>query len=248
MTLEESKDYLKQQKELYDLHLAIPEKEILDGLHPVISEKSVSVAKILGFVGGEPTQENYINPPFVIKKDSLPGYILDKDLTVDAINNGGPFLHFFEVAVDPKIWPEVGEPRMRGAKGVIVHIVCLDSGDTAASSIFSLFDSRFHDRYAGQNIFKVPEGPGDKCLMGVGIMGIDYRLTSHPWAREHLGNLTIGDGGIYFVRGNVAIYLQSSIDSFGCLDLAKKLDAFLLEEAKRQAEESVKKSENPKSE
>ena len=236
MTLEESEDYLKQQKKLHDLRFGTP-------------GQCVFATRILGLVGSGPTQEVFINPPFVIKKDSFPGYILDKDLTVEITDGSAPYL-YFEIAADTEIWPEVGMPAS-GSKGIRVYIMCRDSGDVAASSLFGLLEPRFHNRYAGQNMFKCPEGPGDKCLLGAGTKnGVQYvvRLPPTPWSSEHLGSLAIGDGGIFFVRGNIAVNLQSSYDNFGCMDLARKLDAFLLGEAKRQAEENMKESETMESE
>lgn len=232
LTAEETEVYIQQQKELFDITSRV--------------KKPGFATRTIGFVGRDPDQKDiHINPPFLIKKDSLPGYILDQDLTVDVMAGQAPF-SCFEAAVDPEIWPGVDEPRNRGYKGIMVYIMCRDSGDVAASSLFGLFESRY--KYPAEKIFRIPEGPGDKCLVGVGRKGdlqmVDRLPPSH-WLKGDFTDLCTGDHGMYFVRGNVAVRLQSSIDNFGCMDLAEKLDALFLEEAKRQFEDN---SENPESE
>jgi hypothetical protein len=45
-------------------------------------------------------------------------------------------------------------------------------------------------------------------------------------------SLSLSDCRVAFIRGNVAVYLSSYYENFGCMDLACRLDALILEQMK----------------
>jgi hypothetical protein len=250
LTHEESLEYLKQQKELSDLH------------NRIIGKCSFP-SRILGMIDDNPKHRIFINPPFTIKSDAIPGYVIEypgtsqkHDVKVDKFYEGQHSLQFFDFVmyINSKQWQEemdTSSSSVKKERGQInVSICCQDSGDIAyfnllaRESFMNTLSSRvppYH--YPGVSLFKIEEGqevPGDKCLVPVHSL----RMLSPPWGNENIGYLFMGDVTMYFIRGNVAVKLSSNYKNLGCMDLARKLDTFLLEETKRQAEGNTKVLKN----
>jgi len=71
------------------------------------------------------------------------------------------------------------------------------------------------------SLYRIDHGPGDTCL--VGTVG------------DRFGGVNrLSDDRVVFVRGNVAVYLESGYKDFGCMDLAYRFDEFLVEQIKKQ--------------
>ncbi len=82
------------------------------------------------------------------------------------------------------------------------------------------------------SLYKIDKGPGDFCL-------VDVTGPAPKFFRPHTGvdlnaMHALSDSRVVFVRGNVAVYLTSSYENFGCMDLACRIDAWLVEQMKRQ--------------
>ncbi|MDO4571717.1 MAG: hypothetical protein Q4D38_15155, partial [Planctomycetia bacterium] len=225
LSQEESEEYIFQQEMLERLHRA--------------HEKRGFPARILGFIDDESTKSHFLTPPFMIKKDALQGYFLDRDIVIKMTDQRRLPMYYtqntFEIFIDQKQWPVTIQPPSSG-KGITVNIVCADSGDMAASILLTPPLSSLFDAYPGRGLFRLKDGPGNKCLIGVGTK---ERLQYPTWDRKNIGYLASKDRIMYFVRGNVAVELISSYENLGCMDLARKLDAFLvelMENAKRTAD------------
>ena len=232
MTFEESGEYVRQQKELFDLHRGLP-------------RKCAFPVRILRFVDGKTNSQLYINPPFVIDKNALQGYTLEKNIRIDQYDEkrnpyerGRPFIEF-------KAYYALEEQLKNSNNYIEVCIVCTASMDASASFLFELWEtpsiwkpSSKPPGVTGLGYWRFQEGPGDKCLISVSP---EEKFVFQPWHEEFSGTLLLRDTVMYFVRGNIAVRLQSSIDNFGCMDLAQKLDALLLEEAQKQIEENMEK-------
>jgi hypothetical protein len=262
MTLEESEEYLKQQKHLHDFAMptrrALPEmigsigdeQKFIENLD--LSKKHLFPAKTLGMIGDD-QQHQMINPPFVIKKDVLAGYILEKNIRIINLRqkiSPPPRMFTADITLPITVFrlkkkiENVTKNTDTGSLNEFFEIwmLCGDTGNVAISNLFEIAEKySYIPHYPGQNLYKLSDGPGDKCLVCVGIK---EKLPYTPWDDANIGYLFLSDGCIYFVRGNIAVMLRSSYNNFGCMDLAKKLDAFLLEEAKRQAEGNTKVLKN----
>ena len=98
-------------------------------------------------------------------------------------------------------------------------------------------------------LYKIEKGPGDVCLVRQlkGMTSWNYKIEKGPSdvcfvpldkgmasrniviAKESFKPV-IDDNHMVFIRGNIAIHMLSYYKDFGCMDLACRLDAFLLEQ------------------
>jgi hypothetical protein len=86
-------------------------------------------------------------------------------------------------------------------------------------------------------LYKIDKGPGDACLVQV-EGGNAFSIV-----RNNRLNFTLNDRRVAFVRYNVTVYLTSSYKNFGCMDLACRLDALIVEQMKKQQEQEKNKRE-----
>jgi len=147
-------------------------------------------------------------------------------------------------AIDPGQWSEkldyplvVNEQNEIGSGGIHVHVECFRSYEEARIRLIGMITAGNMQPAYYLTLYKIEKGPGDVCLVHL----YNSLLTS-PLIRP-TGPPTLSDNRVAFIRGNVAVYMQSSYKDFGCMDLACRLDAFLVEQMKKQQEK-----ENPKSE
>jgi hypothetical protein len=207
MTFDESQKFIEQQKNLKENYY---------------TGKIGFPSRILGIISEKQQEKIFINPPFIIRKDSLSGYILGNDIEISLRGKmGRPFIDF-EIPVDKHVFPNADSlPNI--PRGFLVNVVCVDSGDIAITNILMLW--KVSELPVGWGLYKIQCRLGDHCLIQV-----KKQLSK----LEDEYNYYLDDRIIIFVRGNIAVKLQSTYKNFGCMDLAQKIDTLLLEEAERQ--------------
>ncbi|MDR3199713.1 MAG: hypothetical protein LBU34_17750 [Planctomycetaceae bacterium] len=78
------------------------------------------------------------------------------------------------------------------------------------------------------SLYKFDKGPGDICFVSANSKGLNDRR-------------------VVFIRGNIGISLSSYYKNFGCMDLACRLDALIVEQMKKQQkQEKIKEKEDIK--
>ena len=180
-----------------------------------------------------------ISSGFVIEIDDIPCYQLAVPMTVTFSETKSSFSGA-SIHVNLQQWQESFDltPATASSDGrIVVRIVCANTFDTAKGELVRMFVSGSRDIHWYLSMYKVEKGPGDACLVHVdnGLLTALFGRSAEP--------PTLNDNRVAFIRGNVAVYLVSYYKDFGCMDLAMKLDAFLLKEAKRQSRENVKPPE-----
>jgi hypothetical protein len=90
------------------------------------------------------------------------------------------------------------------------------------------------------SLYKIEKGPGDVCLVHVNNGSFLAELVSpNP-------SLSLSDCRVAFIRGNVAVYLSSYYKNFGCMDLACRLDALILEQIRKANKDKTEHEETKK--
>jgi hypothetical protein len=207
MIFEESKEFITQQNEIGDIHWR---------------GKMGFPSRILGVVDDKHLEKTVlIVPSFVIKHNSLWGYDLKNDIIISQTKV--PFI-CFEGVIDKERWtPSINSSSIIANKGILVHMICGASGDIAINQTLSLLSNNITP--IGWGMYKVNEGPGDNCLIQV-----EKKISEDG----NNNGYYLNDRLMVFVRGNIAVRLQSYYKNFGCMDLARKIDTLLLEKAERQ--------------
>jgi hypothetical protein len=90
------------------------------------------------------------------------------------------------------------------------------------------------------NLYRLDKGPGDVCLAKVNSSHSGFVRLSNP-EKNYVWN----DQQVIFIRSNIFVSLTSYYKNFGCMDLACRLDALIVEQMKKQQEkEKIEKKGN----
>lgn len=134
--------------------------------------------------------------------------------------------------VIPDLWKEKINLQSKDVSDVSIAVwcTCCTSHEDAKKALIRRIISGNKAEYEYLQLYKIEKGPGDFCL--VDVQG------PHPmfWP-ESVKTYVMNDSRLAFVRGNVAVYMWSYYKDFGCMDLACRIDAFLVEQMKKQKQE-----------
>jgi hypothetical protein len=232
-------EYWEQQKKLNDLDLRLNDLDLrLSNFSPVQEQDIERFKKIFEVLQIEENEEEKIFSELSIRPNDITGYnypnihlsqLLQKGVTMEAFN------------VDPSQWaeklnlsPTIGSGHIR---------VCIGIADSNEKAKIFLIKSILSGNMLPLNyltLYKIDKGPGEICLIHVDN---GLYLGKHDTNLPHSRTIpVINDRRIAFIRGNVAVYLISYYKNFGCMDLACRLDALIVEQMKKQQEqEKIKK-------
>ena len=228
-------EYIKQQARLGTVGYIEYRSQMMDA-----PGKFRFPTRILGLISDSVSEKRiFLDRPLTIHTDSLEGYSLDYDVTVVPHGKNFGFTDFGVVVSSNEIFNtnlQKSDKRLRG------YIGCFESYDVACSNLLRrmTFGSAPLEMY--YNMYKIDKGPGDACLVEVGekrVLDNENHTSSIEFILSDKSNVRyfMNDRRVAFVRGNVAVYLQSDYKDFGCMDLACRLDAFLVEQMRKQQEE-----------
>ena len=212
-----------------DRYIAEPQyyKKVTEGWRTCFWRMNSSVSDL--FIDGVDLKENVIHG-YISRKASHKSHIFPQNKVT---------FTSFELDLNPtpisSLQISIGEQqRITSGLGEIeCSIFCYPTANDAKTGIF--FDLATWDLFYEPksevpddllSYYQLDDGPGDSCFM---------RVDEELFYKED--PIPLDERDLIFTRGNVAVHLHSSYKNFGCMDLAYRIDAFLLNQIKNQKEE-----------
>jgi len=170
-----------------------------------------------------------------LEKNSIFGYPFPNDLPTTSSKN--PFPISFQVDPDQFTKPLQITPRneLSTHGHIYAKIMVFDSYEEAKILSLAVIIAGNMPYWDYFRLYRIDHGPGDACIVhvdGGGLVPSGAKISPQ-----------LSDHRVAFIRGNVAVYLVSYYKDFGCMDLAYRLDALLVEQMRKQREEKEKDEE-----
>jgi hypothetical protein len=147
--------------------------------------------------------------------------------------------------VEPKQWREQFSDTQilnntQNNFGINTDFQFCESAEMACMKIIRTIITGNMFAYDYLSLYRIEKGPGDVCLVSVGGM----RQRDQPPNIDSAAGEVLSDRRMVFIRGNVAVYLTSNYNDFGCMDLACRLDALIVEQMKKMEQMKKKGQDN----
>ncbi|MDO4628375.1 MAG: hypothetical protein Q4C70_04260 [Planctomycetia bacterium] len=172
-----------------------------------------------------------------IEPDTIAGY---HSLKIDESNwkGGASILYTFRLDTN-RVESSLETPAYlhpRTFKDVISVNIYVGPNQTTEDLLVASIKADMTSRMLGVPLcipyYQLKHGPGDVCL-------VLFSCDSDP------DSVLFSDQTVEMYRGNVRVTLRSSYKNFGCMDLAYRLDAYLIEQFEKAKQEREAKTETP---
>jgi hypothetical protein len=236
---EEYERYWKRQKKLSELGLKFFNFDSV--------EETECLKKIIEILQIEENGEEKIVSDISISSDAITGYkYYDPNIHISRLPQKNSIVSIFDVnqtqwAEKLNLTPIINSVQgtVNRTGGIRVYIGIADNNEKVKILLMKqiLSGSMIPIQYL--NLCKIDKGPGEVCLIHVD--NGEYLGHHNKNLPNSTKNPIINDRRIAFVRCNVAVYLCSYYMNFGCMDLACRLDALIVEQMRKQQEKMGKK-------
>jgi hypothetical protein len=238
-------DYLKQQKAL------LARKHEGLGILFNCYEHAKFMTDVLKITSkeNEDIQIKFLLNQLLIKENDISGYksLNKKKIKIYRFENRAEQNYNFDsmlFSAVPEQWSEnLDLSRSDTGKSdsyIHVNFYFLPSDEKICVFIIRQITSSTLPRHLLLNLYRLDKGPGDICLVKVNSSdGQDGRGVAYNPEKDYIWN----DRQVIFIRDNIFVFLSSRYKNFGCMDLACRLDALIVEQMKKQQEQEKNKRE-----
>jgi hypothetical protein len=253
-------DYIKQQKTIFARKYEVPNDIVgLNGLFFNCYEQGKFITDVLRITSKEndDVQVKFLLNQLIIKENDISGYksLNEKKIEIHRFENHDERKYRYgtmQFSVVPEQWSENldlsgryhEEYQSKYDVSINVKFSFLPSDEKICVYIIRAITASSNRRENLLNFYRLDKGPGDVCLVQVkSSEGNGNFYAAYNPEKNYVWN----DLRVIFIRSNILVYLTSSYKNFGCMDLACRLDALIVEQMKKQQEKTdVKQPSNGK--
>jgi hypothetical protein len=245
-------DYIKQQKTIFERkYEGLNDIVGLNGLFFNCYEQGKFITDVLRITSKEndDVQIKFLLNQLIIKENDISGYksLNEKKIEIYQFENHEERKYRYgttRFSVVPEQWSEnldqsgrYPEYQSKDDVSINVKFSFLPSDEKICVYIIREMTNGSAPRVRRLNFYRLDKGPGDVCLVQVkSSEGNGNFYAAYNPEKNYVWN----DLRVIFIRSNILVYLTSSYKNFGCMDLACRLDALIVEQMKVATAEKKK--------